>query len=117
MKALIPIEQIQNKIHLVRGIKVMIDVDLAVLYGVKNKDLVAGVRRNLHRFPDDFLIRLTIEESQEIIRSRMKISSLKRGENVKYAHLAFTEEGIGMLSSVLRSDRAVQVNIMIVRTF
>jgi len=117
MKALLPIEQIQNKIYIVRGMKVMLDVDLAELYGVQNKRLVAQVRRNLDRFPDDFMVRLTIEESQGLLRSRTQFASLNRGQNVKYAHMAFTEEGIGMLSSVLRSDRAVQVNIMIVRAF
>lgn len=117
MKKFIPIEQIQSKIYIVRATKVMLDSDLAHLYGVSTKQLNQQVRRNTHRFPDDFMIRLTIEESRALIKSRSQIVTMKHGYNVKYPHLAFSEEGIGMLSSVLRSERAVQVNIMIVRAF
>jgi len=117
MTTLLPIDQIERKIYSVRGLKVMLDADLAQLYGVPTKRLTEQVRRNINRFPDDFLVRLTIEESQNLLNPRSQFASLDSGTNVKYPHLAFTEEGIGMLSSVLRSERAVQVNIMIVRAF
>jgi len=117
MKPLIPIVDIHNKIYSVRGMRVMIDVDLARLYGVTTKQLNQQVKRNLDRFPDDFMVRLTIEESQSAIYSRSQSVTLKQGSNVKYSHTAFTEQGISMLSSVLRSERAAQVNIMIMRAF
>ena len=117
MNPIIPVEQIQTKIFSIRGTRVMIDVDLADLYGVPNKRLVAQVRRNLNRFPPDFMIMLTMEESRKILRPRTQNASLKRGLNIKYPHMAFTESGVGMLSSVLRSARAVEVNIMMIRAF
>ena len=117
MKSLITSVQIEQRIYVIRGHKVMLDSDLAALYKVTNKRLVEQVRRNLNRFPDDFMVRLTLEESQDIMRSKPQFAALKRGHNVKYAHMAFTEAGIGMLSSVLRSERAAQVNIMIIRAF
>jgi hypothetical protein len=109
---LISLERIENKIYLVRGQKVMLDSDLAELYGVSTGRLNEQVKRNLERFPDDFMFSLT---RQEILRiSQIAISSsLKFSKNVN----AFTENGVAMLSSVLRSKRAIQVNILIMRTF
>jgi hypothetical protein len=112
LKQVIPIELIEKKIYLVRGQKVMIDRDLAELYGVETRALNQAVRRNIDRFPADFMFSLTREEirniSQIVISSKMKhVSSM----------LVFTEQGVAMLSSVLRSRRAVQANIAIIRTF
>jgi hypothetical protein len=114
MKALVPVELIENKIYLIRGQKVMLDRDLAELYGVETRVLNQAVRRNMDRFPDDFLFSLTREEimnlSQFVISSALKI---KHAPNV----FVFTEQGVAMLSSVLHSKRAAQVNIAIMRTF
>lgn len=101
-------------IRLIRGRRVILDRDLAVLYGVRTKNLNKAVRRNRDRFPDDFMFRLTLKEAQD---SRFQTGTLKRGENVKFLPLAFTEQGVAMLSSVLRSPRATQVNIAIMRAF
>ena len=106
-----PIEQV---ILLVRGQKVILDRDLASLYGVPTKSLNRAVKRNLDRFPSDFMIQLTAEEAES---SRCQIGTLKRGQNIKYLPCAFTEQGVAMLSSVLRSPQAVQVNIAIMRAF
>jgi phage regulator Rha-like protein len=114
MKTLVPIELIASKIYLIRGIKVMLDRDLAELYGVETKRLKEQVRRNIERFPQDFMFELTKDEYQAL---RSQIATLKRGQHSKYAPFAFTEHGVLMLSSVLNSDRAIQVNIQIVRTF
>ena len=105
---------IANKIYLIRGQKVMLDRDLAKLYGVNTKVLNQAVKRNLERFPDDFMFRLTLEEAE---CSRSQIVTLNRGKNIKYKPYVFTEQGIAMLSSVLRSQRAIEVNIIIMRTF
>ncbi len=112
----IPQERIENKIYLIRGRKVMIDKDLAELYGVPTKRLKEQVRRNMRRFPEDFLIELTLEEAQSLI-SRSQIATLKHGRNIKYQPFAFTEQGVAMLSSVLNSDQAIEVNIQIMRAF
>lgn len=111
----IPVETIAEKIYLIRNNKVMIDADLANLYGVKIKALNQAVSRNMERFPDDFVFQLTRDESKELLRSQFV--TLKRGQHRKYQPYAFTEQGVAMLSSVLRSKRAVQVNIAIMRTF
>lgn len=118
----------------------MIDRDLAELYGVSTKVLNQAVKRNIDRFPEDFMFQLDIKEAEIFSkfqfgslndknlmfqngtsksgnRSRSQIVTLKRGENIKYAPYVFTEQGVAMLSSVLRSNRAVQVNIQIMRTF
>ena len=100
---------------IVRGHKVLIDSDLAELYGVTTKVLNQGVKRNLSRFPDDFMFQLTWEEANALLRSQTV--TLKQGQNVKYRPKVFTEQGVAMLSSVLRSERAVQVNIAIMRAF
>jgi hypothetical protein len=117
-KSLIPVGRIERSIFLVRGQKVMLDRDLARLYGVETRSLNQAVRRNIGRFPEDFMFRLTREEimriSQFVISSAHPgVRTLKFSKNV----MAFTEHGVAMLSSVLNSPRAVQVNIQIMRTF
>lgn len=107
------IEIIQNKIHEVRGFKVMLDFDLADLYEVENKRLKASVRRNINRFPEDFMFELT---EKEFVNLRTKFSSSSYG-GIRYMSFAFTEQGIAMLSSVLKSDKAIEINISIMRTF
>ena len=111
---LIPTEKIENKILLIRGKKVMLDKDLADLYGVKTKVLNQAVKRNLERFPEDFMFQLTKDEADSL---RSQIVTLKQGEHIKYFPHAFTEQGVSMLSSVLNSKRAIQVNIQIMRIF
>ena len=118
----LPDELIEDTILLIRGKKVILDHDLATLYGVATKVLNQAVKRNLDRFPEDFMFQLTKVEAEEwesLKRSRSQIVTLKkiRGTNIKYQPYAFTEHGILMLSSVLKSQRAVQVNIQIMRTF
>jgi len=114
MTELIPIERISEKILIIRGTKVMLDRDLAALYGVEVRTLKQAVRRNKDRFPPDFMIELTNEESH-LLRSQSVI--LEPGKYSKYPPFAFTEQGVAMLSSVLRSKRAIQVNIQIMRAF
>jgi hypothetical protein len=101
----------------VRGERVLFDADLAALYGVSTKALNQAVKRNLARFPSDFMFRLTAQESRGLVASRSQIVTLKRGQNIKYLPYVFTEQGVAMLSSVLRAPRAVEVNIAIMRTF
>lgn len=113
MKYLVPAEAIEHHIFLIRDQKVMLDRDLAVLYGVPTKYLNKAVKRNRKRFPLDFMFQLTREEAF----SRFQIGTLKRGQNIKYLPYAFTENGVAMLSSVLNSERAIQVNIQIMRAF
>jgi hypothetical protein len=114
---LIQPEQIEQVILLIRGQRVMLDRDLAALYGVETKNLNKAVRRNLDRFPADFMFQLTLDEAQACAASRFQFGTLKRGQNIKYLPQVFTQEGVAMLSSVLRSPRAVQVNIAIMRVF
>lgn len=114
---LIPMERIERAILLIRGEKVMLDSDLAELYGVETKTLNQAVKRNILRFPEDFMFRLTQEEHDEVASLRSQIVTLKRGEHRKYPPYAFTEQGVAMLSCVLHSDRAVRVNIEIMRAF
>lgn len=114
MKALIPAEIIEKKILLIRGEKVMLDADLAELYGVEVKHLKRQVRRNIDRFPEDFMIQLSKEEYDSL---RRHFGTLKRGAHSKYLPYAFTEQGVAMLSSVLNSERAIKVNIEIMRAF
>jgi hypothetical protein len=101
----------------VRGEPVLLDADLAELYHVETRVLKQAVRRNINRFPKDFMFELTAEEVDAIYVSRSQSVIMKRGHNVKYMPFAFTEEGVAMLSSVLRSPSAVEVNIAIMRTF
>ncbi|MEK7677943.1 MAG: ORF6N domain-containing protein [Verrucomicrobiota bacterium] len=109
--------QIEQVILLIRGQRVMLDRDLAALYGVETKNLNKAVRRNLDRFPADFMFQLTSDEAQACAGSRFQFGTLKRGQNIKYLPQVFTQEGVAMLSSVLRSPRAVQVNVAIMRVF
>ena len=107
------IEVIQNKIFEIRGCKVMLDFDLALLYNVENKRLKASVRRNMNRFPEDFMFELT---EMDFTNLRTKFSSSSYG-GLRYMPFAFTEQGIAMLSSVLNSEKAIEVNISIIRAF
>jgi ORF6N domain len=109
----IPVELIERRIYLIRGQKVMLDTDLAELYQVETRTLVQAVKRNLDRFPEDFMFQLSLEES-EAMRSQFVIASRR---NIRYQPYAFTEQGVAMLSSVLNSKRAVQMNILIIRAF
>jgi hypothetical protein len=116
MKSIVPLEVIEQKILLIGGRKVMLDSDLAALYGVTIKRLNEQVRRNLKRFPQDFMYQLSAEE-YESLRSHFATLKIGRGTHRKYLPYVFTEQGIAMLSSVLNSDRAIEVNIQIMRTF
>ena len=125
-RSLVPVGQIESRILLIRGHRVMLDRDLARLYQVKTKTLNQAVKRNRKRFPGDFMFQLTWEESKNLRShfvtldgegSRSQSVTLNRGGNIKYRPHAFTEQGVAMLSSVLRSERAVQVNIEIMRAF
>jgi hypothetical protein len=110
-------EDLASLIFFLRGEKVLLSEHLAELYGVSISALNQAVKRNIERFPDDFMFQLTREEARAIISSRSQNVILKRGQNIKYLPYAFTEQGVAMLSSVLRSSRAVEVNIAIMRTF
>jgi len=110
----IPDELIMNKILIIRGVKVMIDSDLAELYGVTTKRLNEQVKRNAKRFPEDFMFQLTEQEKQEVVANCDHLEKLKFSPNLPYV---FTEHGAVMLASVLNSDRAIIVNIQIVRVF
>ena len=115
MNTTVPVERITAKIYLIRGTKVMMDRDLAELYGVETKVLKQAVRRNIDRFPDDFMFELTREEFQKW-RSQFVTSKSDR-MGLRYKPMVFTEQGVAMLSSVLTSKRAIQVNIQIMRAF
>jgi len=110
---LIPREIIENKIYILRGKKVILDSDLSSLYGVETKVLKRAVKRNIERFPDDFMFELNKEE-MEILRCQFGTSSYG---GRRYLSYAFTEQGVAMLSSVLNSKKAIRVNIQIIRTF
>ncbi len=112
--ALVPAERIERSILLIRGHKVMLDTDLAALYGVETKQLVRAIKRNISRFPPDFMFQLS-KDDFENLRCHFGTSSQWGGR--RYPPYAFTEQGVAMLSSVLKSKRAVQVNIEIMRTF
>lgn len=111
----LPVESIQQSIYVIRGQRVMLDRDLAALYEIPTKALKQAVRRNLDRFPDDFMFVLDKLEFQ-FWRSQF-VTSKEDRQGVRYAPMAFTEQGVAMLSSVLNSPRAVQVNIAIMRAF
>jgi hypothetical protein len=113
--ALVPIERINHSIVLVRGHKVLLDADLAELYGVATKVLLQAVKRNLERFPRDFMLQLTAKE-WSTLRSQIVTSNTRRGGR-RYTPYAFTEQGVAMLSSILNSSRAIAVNIEIMRAF
>ncbi len=136
--SLIPAARIESRILLLRGQKVMLDFDLAELYGVETRTLNQAVQRNLERFPDDFMFQLSAEETGRVLRSQIVISNPEtadispktngslRSQTViskpgkggrRYRPFAFTEQGVGMLSGVLNSPRAVQTHVAIIRTF
>lgn len=106
--------EIEKKIYIIRGVKVMLDVDLAELYGVENKRLNEQVRRNTERFPLDFMFQL---ESDEVRSLKWEKKNLNLDEHNRYLPFVFTENGVAMLSSVLNSPQAIQVNIAIMRIF
>ena len=116
MKSLIPVEIIEQKILLIQGHKVMLDSDLAELYGVEAKRLNEQVKRNIARFPSDFMFQLS-EDDYSALRSQIATLKPGRGGHRKYLPFAFTEQGVAMLSSVLNSERAIEVNILIMRSF
>lgn len=111
---IIPAERIHSSILLLRGQKVMLDRDLAKLYGIETKALNQAVSRNKERFPDDFMFELTTKEKHELVTNCDRFESLKHSSA---RPKAFTEQGVAMLSSVLRSPQAIMVNIAIMRTF
>ena len=125
------IETIRENIYIIRGQKVMLDRDLATLYGVPTKVLNQSVKRNLDRFPEDFMFQLSKEEIEICSRSQIvtlntnkdranlksQFVTSRRGYNIKYYPMAFTEQGIAMLPSVLNSKRAIQINIQVIRVF
>jgi uncharacterized protein YjcR len=116
MNELIPNISVERKIFIIRGMKVMLSSDLAELYGVKTKELNKAVQRNLERFPDDFMFQLTAKENVNL-RFQFGTLSLGHGKHSKYLPYAFTEQGVAMLSSVLKSKKAILVNIEIIRAF
>jgi hypothetical protein len=113
-KEIVAVRQIAQVIRFIRREKVLLDSDLAILYGVSTKVLNQAVKRNLGRFPEDFMFQLTAEETRSL---RSQFVTLKRGQHLKYQPYAFTEQGVAMLSSILKSERAVKVNIAIMRAF
>jgi len=119
----IPADSVENSILVVRSQRVILDQTLAKFYGVSTKVLNQAVKRNPERFPPDFMFQLTMDEAKELdsmpgsLRSQIVTLKKSQGKNLKYRPYAFTEHGILMLSSVLRSNRAIQVNIQIMRTF
>jgi len=112
----VPVELVERRIYLIRGQKVMLDSDLADLYQVETRALNQAVRRNLDRFPEDFMFQLFSEESEVLNRSQIVMGSQKH-RDPRFLPYAFTELGVAMLSSVLNSKRAIQMNIVIMRAF
>jgi phage regulator Rha-like protein len=112
--AIVPVERIQQFIYVIRGHKIILDSDLAELYGVKTKVLNQAVKRNISRFPEDFMFRLNDKEKKHVVTNCDHLAKLKFSPALPYA---FTEQGVAMLSGVLKSKRAVEVNIAIMRTF
>jgi phage regulator Rha-like protein len=115
MNNIIPIDNVEKRILMVQGHKVMIDKDLAELYGVETKVLIQAVKRNIDRFPSDFMFQLN---NQEVVRLRSQFVTSKTGRGGRrYLPYVFTEQGVAMLSTVLKSERAIKVNIAIMRAF
>ncbi|HMK06678.1 MAG TPA: ORF6N domain-containing protein [Flavobacterium sp.] len=110
------LEVIKNKIHEIRGQKVMLDFDLALLYNVETRVLKQAVRRNSNRFPEDFMFELT-EIERNALRSQSVTLKTGRGQHSKYLPFAFTEQGVAMLSGILNSEKAIEINISIIRAF
>jgi hypothetical protein len=113
-KEIIPIEHVVQSIRWIRGQKVRLDFDLAALYGVQTKNPNKAVKRNAERFPTDFMLQLTREELRSL---RFQFGTSKARGGLRYRPYAFTEQGVAMLSSILKSDRAIRVNVAIMRTF
>ncbi|MCX6122581.1 MAG: ORF6N domain-containing protein [Ignavibacteriales bacterium] len=113
-KAIIPVNLIEQRIFIIRGVKVMIDRDIAELYGAETKYLNRQVRRNRDRFPHEFVFRLTIKEKEELVTNWHRFELLKHSTALPHA---FTEHGIAMLATVLKSQQAVHMSILIVKTF
>ncbi len=111
------VERVEQAIRRIRGRRVMLDADLAAFYGVSTAALKRAVRRNSGRFPPDVMFQLTRDESDTLSHLRCQFGTLKRGGHIKYLPYAFTQEGVAMLSGVLRNPRAAQVNIAIMRAF
>ena len=116
-KAVVPVEGVEQAILLLRGRRVMLDADLARIYGVETKALNQAVKRNAAKFPADFIFQLTMAEADTVDRLRSQIVTLKRGQHRKYLPYAFTEHGAIMVATVLNSPRAVQMSVFVVRAF
>lgn len=114
--SILPEEVVLNKIYVFRGHKVMLDSDLAELYGIETKVLKQALRRNISRFPDDFMFEL-LENEFEFLRSQIVTSKADKRGGSRYLPMMFTEQGVAMLSSVLKSDIAIKINIQIMRVF
>lgn len=117
MTNLVPAERVESRILFIRGQKVLLDSDLAELYEVEVRTLNQAVTRNLDRFPDDFMFQLTEAEWESCLRSQIVILKTGRGRHRKFLPRAYTEQGVAMLSTVLKSKRAIYVNIQIMRAF
>jgi len=117
MKKISNVETIESKILLIRGQRVILDGDLAKIYGAPTKRLNEQVNRNAARFPADFVFRLNREEVAELLRSRPQSATLKRGQNIKYLPYAFTEHGAIMAANVLNNPQAVRISVFVVRAF
>ena len=115
--AVISVDRVEQTILRIRDEKVILDADLAKLYGVTTKRLNEQVKRNRERFPEDFMFQLTLEEARATERSRSQIATLKRGQNLKYRPLAFTEHGALMAANVLASKTAIAASVAVVRAF
>jgi len=115
--AKVPLERIEKAIFLIRGERVILAADLAILYGVTTKRLNEQVKRNQRRFPEDFMFQLTPDEAESMRRLRSQFATLKRGQHIKYLPYAFTEHGAIMAANVLNSERAVQASVTVVRAF
>ena len=113
----LPADRVESRIFTVRGVRVILDSDLAAIYGVTTKRLNEQVKRNAPRFPPDFLFQLTRNEAETTARSRSQIAALKRGQNIKYRPYAFTENGAVMAANVLNSPQAVRMSVFVVRAF
>ena len=114
MKAIIPQETIEQRIFLIRNQKVMVDREIAELYGVEAKHLNRQVKRNIQRFPEEFMLQLTIEERNQLVTICHRFKTMKHSSSLPYV---FTEHGVAMLASVLKSDRAVKISINIIKAF
>jgi len=111
---IISLENIEQRIFLIRGQKVMIDRDLAELYGVQTKNLNRQVKRNILRFPEEFMFKLTLKEKKELVPICHRFATMKHSSSTP---LAFTEHGVAMLASVLKSEKAIKISIIIIKTF